>query len=93
MQLDQFEKLERLAKKTIDLVYELKFENQKLKKENSTLKNQIENLSDAVPSDLLEQVNSLKKENFELRDRHLKISSRLSTVLKKVRGLSEGVEL
>lgn len=86
MRLDQFDKIDQNVKKAIDLIYRLKFENNKLRRENEQLKSQL---------DLLEEKTEQLKEfdgNKSTKIEKQKIVNELRGILNKVRSLTEGVE-
>ena len=92
MNLDQFDKLQNLVKQTVDRVFQLRFENNKLRKENETLKQKLETFSGMVPEDLQAELHKLQQENKVLRDKNERAQQRLTALLEKVRNITEGVE-
>jgi regulator of replication initiation timing len=92
MSLDQFDKLEQNIKKSIKQLFELKLENNKLRKEVELLKKKLETRSERG----IEKLNnsnsdSTKRETFP-KDKSEKIASQLDEVLKKMRSFTTGVE-
>ena len=92
MHLIQFQKLKELIGKTKDYILQLKFENNKLQKENDELKRKLSGKNNQVPSNLTEKIERLEEENRSLRRKHKKVSIRLVNMLDRVKSLSEGVE-
>ena len=88
MQLDQFDKLQRLVSLTSEQIYRLKFENRNLLKENESLKQQIQEIHPVSFSELSAKISELEDENKRLKEKHQTVSSRLTVVLDKLKQLS-----
>ena len=88
MQLDQFDKLQRLVSLTSEQIYRLKFENRNLLKENESLKQQIQEIRPVSFSELSAKISELEDENKRLKEKHQTVSSRLTVVLDKLKQLS-----
>ena len=93
MNTRQFEKLQQIAKEASDLIVQLKLENRKLKQENFRLNEKFDEISNNGPKEFSEKINEIKIENTRLQKKQEIISSRLVTILDRVKGLAEGVEL
>ena len=92
MSLDQFDKLEQNIKKSIKYIFDLKLENNKLKKEVELLKKQLETTAERGIKKLNNRnIKNTVRETFP-KDKSEAIASQLDEVLKKMRNFTTGVE-
>ena len=92
MNLEQFDKLEQNIKKSVKYILDLKAENNKLKKEVESLKNQLETTSERGIKKLNNKnTKNTVRETFP-KDKTYTIASQLDEVLKKMRSFTTGVE-
>jgi hypothetical protein len=92
MQIAQFDRLKQLVKECTELIYSLKLDNSKLKRENERLKEQITGINVKLPKNVTEKYKILEQENIKLRDKQQIITSRLVVLLDRVKALAGGVE-
>ena len=87
MKLGQFDRLQQLVKETTDLVIKLKFENKSLKDKYAKLQEEVNNGSKSSSK----KIKRLEEENFALKQKRDKVSSRLVHLRNKVSSLAKGV--
>jgi FtsZ-binding cell division protein ZapB len=92
MQIAQFDRLKQLVKECTEQLYSLKLDNNKLKRENERLKEQITGINVKLPKNVTEKYKNLEQENIKLRDEQQIITSRLVILLDRVKALAGGVE-
>jgi FtsZ-binding cell division protein ZapB len=92
MQIAQFDRLKQLVKECTEQLYSLKLDNNKLKRENERLKEQITGINVKLPKNVTEKYKTLEQENIKLRDEQQIITSRLVILLDRVKALAGGVE-
>lgn len=92
MQIAQFDRLKQLVKECTEQIYSLKLDNNKLKRENERLKEQITGINVKLPKNVTEKYKTLEQENIKLRDEQQIITSRLVILLDRVKALAGGVE-
>jgi FtsZ-binding cell division protein ZapB len=92
MQIAQFDRLKQLVKECTEQIYSLKLDNNKLKRENERLREQIAGINVKLPKKVTEKYKTLEQENIKLRDEQQIITSRLVILLDRVKSLTGGVE-
>lgn len=92
MNLEQFDKLGQNVKKSIKYILDLKAENNKLRKEVESLKNQLAITSERGTKKLNNKNDTNTVGEMIPKDKTEAIASQLDEVLKKMRNFSTGVE-
>ena len=88
MSIEQFNRLQKLVKESVDLIVKLKFENNSLRKKNEKLQEEVKD--DTNKS--VQKSKRLEAENNLLKQQQEKVTSRLMHLSNKVKGLTDGVE-
>jgi predicted nuclease with TOPRIM domain len=88
MRLDQFDRLQTLARECSEVILKLKFENKSLIEKNEKMQRELESKSEKTT----QKLHRLEEENRILREKQEKVTSRLMHLKNKVRSLSEGAE-
>lgn len=91
MQLDQFDKLERNIKNSVKYIFDLKTENNRLKKEVEKLKEQIETTSERGKTKPNNHSENNEREMFP-KAKTERLVSQLDEVIKKMKNFTTGVE-
>ena len=88
MSLEQFNRLQKLVKESVDLIIKLKFDNNILREKNEKLQEEVKDGTNKS----VQKLKRLETENSLLKQRQEKVTSRLMHLRNKVKSLAEGVE-